>query len=333
MEQEFLQLFEHYGIYAVFALCTVEGDITLLLAGVLAHNGSFGPYSFLKVYLAGTLGGMAGDTFGYFIGRLFQKTVKNYAFYKMAQPRIERLVAKFGGFSVIVSKYIYGIRVALCLFNGVGRMPFHKFIWLDFISCSVWVLILASVGYFFSGAITTIIGDVQQIGVALFFFAIIGIVGFYLVERFLLSQKIEEAVFAGELKFEEIEISGVKIRQAKDTDLAVWKIGDFLIMGSKKAVERSLQSYNQRKISPSENDLIDSSDFSNLRKSKAIAVTFEKDLETAGKIVNVLGKSKENAKFNSKNLTETRFVKRGIERRYVSDFGFAGTIIEQFGGQ
>lgn len=192
MEQQFYQLFEQYGIYAVFALCTVEGDITLLLAGVLAHSGSFGPFSFLKVYIFGTLGGMVGDTFAYSIGRLFSKTVQNYSFYKMAQPRIERLIEKFGGFSLIVSKYIYGVRTAMCLFNGVGRMPFRKFIVLDFISCSVWVLMLSSIGYFFSGAITTMIGDVQQIGVALFFIALVGIIAFYLIERYLLSQKIED---------------------------------------------------------------------------------------------------------------------------------------------
>ncbi|MEZ5307958.1 MAG: DedA family protein [Pyrinomonadaceae bacterium] len=193
MELQFLQLFEQYGIYAVFALCTVEGDITLLLSGVLAHRGYFGPYSFLWVYLFGTMGGMAGDIFGYFVGRLFQKTVRHHTFYKLAQPRIERLVAKFGAFSVIVSKYIYGIRAAMCVANGVGRMPFGRFLILDFISCSLWVLILSSVGYFFSGAVTAIIGDFKQIGVALFFIVLAGIIAFYLVERFLLSDRIEDA--------------------------------------------------------------------------------------------------------------------------------------------
>jgi len=193
MQEPFYQLFEQYGIYAVFLLCTVEGDITLLLAGVLAHNGYFGHLSFLKVYIFGTLGGMVGDSFGYMIGRLFQQTVRNHSFYKMAQPRIERLTEKFGGFSVIVSKYIYGIRVAMCLFSGIGRMPFHKFVFLDFISCSIWVLALSSVGFFFSGAISTIIGDFKQIGITLFFVVLGAVIVFYLIERFLLSEKIEEA--------------------------------------------------------------------------------------------------------------------------------------------
>ncbi len=192
MEQHFYQLFEQYGIYAVFALCTIEGDITLLLAGVLAHNSFFGQFSLLKVYIFGTLGGMVGDTFGYMIGRVFRTTVQNYSFYKMAQPRIETLIDKFGGFSLVVSKYIYGLRTAMCLFNGVGRMPFRKFIFLDFISCSIWVLFLSGVGYFFSGAITTLIGEPKKIGVALFFIAMVGIIAFYLIERYLLSQKIED---------------------------------------------------------------------------------------------------------------------------------------------
>lgn len=193
MEQQFYQLFAEYGIYAVFALCTVEGDITLLLAGVAAHLGYFGKYSFLWVYIFGTLGGMAGDTFAYVVGRMFQSTIKDYTFYKLAQPRIERLVDKFGPFSLIVSKYIYGIRAAMCVANGVGRMPFAKFVFLDFVSCSLWVLVLSSVGYFFSGAVTAIIGDFQQIGIAVFFIVLSGIIAFYLVERFLLSDTIEDA--------------------------------------------------------------------------------------------------------------------------------------------
>lgn len=193
MENAFYELFETYGIYAVFALCTVEGDITLLLSGVLAHTGSFGPYSFLKVYLAGTFGGMVGDNVAYWFGRLFRKTVKDHSFYQMAQPRIERLIAKFGAFSIIISKYIYGLRAAMCLFNGIGRMPFTRFLLLDFISCSIWVLLLAGTGYFFSGAVTSIIGDFQQIGVAVFFIVLTGIIVFYLIERYLLSEKIEDA--------------------------------------------------------------------------------------------------------------------------------------------
>ena len=127
------------------------------------------------------------------IGSVFQKTVKDYRFYKIAQPRIEKLIDKFGGFAIIISKYIYGIRGAMCLFYGVGKMPYWRFLLLDFISCTIWVLMLAGTGYFFSGAITTIIGDFQQVGIAFFFIVLVGVIVFYLMEHYWLSPKVEEA--------------------------------------------------------------------------------------------------------------------------------------------
>ena len=186
------QLIADYGIYAVFALCTVEGDISLLLSGAMAHSEFFGRYSFFKVFVAGTLGGMVGDNLGYWIGRLFHEKAKGYRFYAMTQPRIERLIDKFGGFAIIISKYIYGIRSAMCLFYGIGKMPFARFLMLDAISCATWVLILSGLGYFFSGAITGILGNFKQAGIALFFVVLFGIIVFYIVERYWLSEKVEE---------------------------------------------------------------------------------------------------------------------------------------------
>lgn len=186
------QLIEQYGVYGVFALCTVEGDMTLLLSGVMAHGGFFGSYGFLKVFIAGTLGGVAGDCVAYMIGRVFRETVKDYRFYKMAQPRIERLIEKFGGFAIVISKYIYGLRAAMCLFNGIGRMSFWRFLLLDTISCGIWVLILSGAGYFFSGAITSVLGDFKRVGIWLFFIVMIGVIAFYIIERYWLSEKVEE---------------------------------------------------------------------------------------------------------------------------------------------
>lgn len=200
---QFSQIIEQYGIYAVFALCTIEGDITLLMSGAMAHSGFFGPYSFFWVFIAGTLGGMAGDCFGYAIGRIFHQNAKDYRFYQMAQPRIERLIDKFGNYAIVISKYIYGIRLAMCVFYGIGKMPFHRFLILDVISCGLWVMLLAGTGYFFSGAITSIIGDFQQIGIALFFIILVGIIAFYAIERYWLSEKVEEVEPETLVKLEE----------------------------------------------------------------------------------------------------------------------------------
>jgi membrane-associated protein len=185
-------LIGQYGLYAVFILAMVEGDLTLLLAGVLAHSHFFGDYSFARVLFWGTLGGVISDNAAYSIGRGFGKTVRDLRFYRVAKPRIERLTDKFGPLSIFLSKYIYGLRWASCIFYGVGRMPYFRFLPLSLVSCLAWVFILSGVGFFFSGAITGIIGDFQRLGKVLLLIVIVGIAGFYLAERWL-SRKVEEA--------------------------------------------------------------------------------------------------------------------------------------------
>ncbi len=187
------ELIKDYGFYAIFLLTMWEGDITLLLAGVLAHHGAFGEYGFGQVFLVGTAGGMAGDTLAYGAGRSFEASVRKFRFYRMAAPRIQRLVDKFGTLSIFLVKYIYGLRIAACVFYGVGRMRFTRFLLLTFSSCAAWVLVLSGLGYFFSGAITKFIGDFQDIGKYLLIIVVVGIAGFYLLERFWLSKKVEEA--------------------------------------------------------------------------------------------------------------------------------------------
>ena len=213
------QIIEQYGIYADFAICTVEGDITLLISGAMAHSSFFGQYSFAKLFIAGTLGGMVGDCIGYGVGRIFHEKAKHYRFYQMAQPRVERLIEKFGGFAIVISKYIYGIRAAMCVFYGIGKMPFPRFLLLDFISCSLWVLILAGLGYFFSGAITSIIGDFQQIGVALFFLILFAVIIIYTVERFWISERVEEADPETLHRIEEKLLAVEEVAQEKLHDL------------------------------------------------------------------------------------------------------------------
>lgn len=187
------ELMYRFGLPAIFLLTMVEGDITLLLAGVLAHGQAFGEYSFLLVLLTGTLGGVASDNIAYLLGRGAGRGVRQYKFYGMARPRIERLTNKFGLFSIFVSKYTYGLRWGACAFYGVARMPYLRFLALSFASCCMWVLSLITVGYVFHSAIYNLIGDFEHLGVVLLIIVSVGVVGFYLVEKYWLSKKVEEA--------------------------------------------------------------------------------------------------------------------------------------------
>jgi membrane protein DedA with SNARE-associated domain len=194
MEKEFYELVGQYGLYAIFFLAMIEGDITLLLAGVLAHGAFFGEYSFLKVLATGTAGGVAGDQVAYAMGRGFRSSIRDRKFYRAARPRIERLTETFGPLSIFLSKYVYGLRTGSCIFYGVAKMRYTtRFLPLTIASCFLWVLLLSGAGYFFHGIITNFIGDFQHLGKYLLVIVVIGVAAFYFAERYWLSPKVEEA--------------------------------------------------------------------------------------------------------------------------------------------
>jgi membrane-associated protein len=188
----------------------IEGDITLLMAGVLAHNDFFGSYSFARVLLWGTLGGFASDNAAYAVGRAFGKTVRDFRFYRNAQARMERLTKHFGTLSIFVSKYIYGLRWASCTFYGVAGMRYLRFVPLSLASCFLWVSILSGVGYFFSSAVMGLIGDFRHVGKVLLVIVVAGVLGFYLIKRLWLSRKVEEVQPELLCEIEQAAIEGIK---------------------------------------------------------------------------------------------------------------------------
>ena len=207
------QLIEQYGLYAVFFLVMIEGDITLLMAGVLAHSAFFGDSataSFARVLVWGTLGGVASDNLAYLAGRAFGKTVRNFRFYRSSKERMQRLTDRFGTLSIFLSKYIYGLRWASCTFYGVAHMPYVRFLLLSLASCFVWVLILSGIGFFFSTAVMGLLGDFRRLGKALLVIVIVGILGFYLVKRLWVSKKVEEAEPEKLHEIEHAAIEGLK---------------------------------------------------------------------------------------------------------------------------
>lgn len=158
----------------------IEGDLTLLLAGVLARAGVF---SFHEALLVGTAGGVIGDAISYWIGARFRERARNSRVFKRARPRIEKLMEKFGLLSVFIVKYIYGLRTTSAIFWGLAHFGFMRFAWLTVLSCAVWVGVLAGLGYTFASGIDTLIGDLERIQVILLVAAVI-VVTVYIITRY-----------------------------------------------------------------------------------------------------------------------------------------------------
>ena len=174
------ELLERYGLWAVFFGTMIEGDLTLLFAGVLAKAGLF-PLE--QALLVGAAGGFVGDSLSYFIGSRFRNKARTLRFFMRARPRIENLMRKFGFLTPFIVKYVYGLRTTSAIFYGLAHFGYLKFAALTMASCGVWVAILSGLGYTFAAGIEGLIGDLHRVQIILLVFIII-FATVYIITRF-----------------------------------------------------------------------------------------------------------------------------------------------------
>jgi len=152
-------LIVRYGLAVVFLGAAVEGDVTMILAGFSAHVGLF------RLHLAialGALGGIAGDSFFYALGRRHSGIIRTSALYRKAEPAIERFTGRFGELQIALARFVYGTRMASMLFWGVKGTPFWRFALIDATGCALWAAALGGLGYSLSSSAELVIGRVRR---------------------------------------------------------------------------------------------------------------------------------------------------------------------------
>jgi membrane protein DedA with SNARE-associated domain len=156
--------FEHlilrYGLAAVFVGAAVEGDLTLILAGVAAHLGYF---SFSTALAASVLGGFLGDLAWYSLGRLRGPRFRAGRLYQRVGHRIEILARRLGAAELIASRFVYGTKAASMVFWGLHGMSLPRFLLIDAIGCVLGSLVFTGLGYAVSGSATVLLGHVRRL--------------------------------------------------------------------------------------------------------------------------------------------------------------------------
>lgn len=166
-------LIAQYGLAAVLVGSAIEGDFTLILAGVFAHLGYF---PFPLALAAGVLGSYVGDFAWYALGRVRGPRFRAGRLYQRVGPRIERLARRLGPAQLIAARFVYGTKAASMVFWGLHGMPVLRFAVVDAIACVIGALVFAGLGYGVSGSAAALLGHVRRIQYWLLGVLIIGVV-------------------------------------------------------------------------------------------------------------------------------------------------------------
>jgi membrane protein DedA with SNARE-associated domain len=152
---------ETYGLILVFLLVAVEGcgvplpgETALITASVLAGSGRFNIAEVIAVAAAGAI---VGDNTGYWIARLGGRNalaripLAREALTKLL-PKGERFFVRHGAKTVLIARFVAGLRITAAWLAGLSRMHWKRFFAFNAAGGIAWATSIGLAAYFFGQA-------------------------------------------------------------------------------------------------------------------------------------------------------------------------------------
>jgi len=160
LENKFIYLMKEYGYIILFFWGMLEGEMGLVMAGLLTHTGDMN--LFLAIFVAG-LGGFAGDQVYFYIGRFNKKFVHQKLKSQRRKLALAHLLLKKYGWPIIfIQRYLYGLRTVIPISIGLTRYSGKMFAFINLISAWFWAALTIIPTWYFGQEILIVIQWAKQ---------------------------------------------------------------------------------------------------------------------------------------------------------------------------
>ena len=167
---QLLYLFQQYGYLIIFAGTFFEGETTLVLGGLLANQHHL---NFWLVVGTAVLASYIGHVVFYFLGKTSSVWIlEKFPSLKIKIDQAEYIIRRYETLSLFITQYVFGIRLASALSFGILDMKISKFLTLQFISCLVWAILFAALGYWVGSSLDNLIKSVERALLVILFLGI-----------------------------------------------------------------------------------------------------------------------------------------------------------------
>lgn len=159
---------------------------TMLLA--VAAYAAAGHLDIRIVALAGWLGAVVGADIGYaagyaggrpFVerfGRIFRLNTGHLA-------QTELFFTRYGDWSIVVARFILGLRTWFSVLAGMSRMPFWRFQLFSAIGALGWAILISAIGYTLGNNFGLVLRLVEDVGLGGLAVIVVGAVSLWLWRR------------------------------------------------------------------------------------------------------------------------------------------------------
>lgn len=157
----------------------VPEDAVLLCGGFLIY---FEYTNFLLTAIVMFLGVLSGDILIFTIGRKWgSDAIRHKSVSHLMTPkrleRVHRYFKRYGTMTILLARFLAGLRAATYLLAGTSGMKFKQFFWLDFLAAIVSVPVVTYLGYIFAPQLESLLKVFRRTeGIALLLVILVGIV-------------------------------------------------------------------------------------------------------------------------------------------------------------
>lgn len=160
MEEVLTELLKEYGYIILFLWSILEGELGLIMAGLLSHSGDMNLY--IAILVAGT-GGFAGDQIYFYIGRFNKDYIRRKLKTQKRKFALAKLLLdKYGWPIVFAQRYMYGLRTIIPMSIGTTDFNAKKFALINSISALVWASLTIYPVYYFGEEILAFIEQLKE---------------------------------------------------------------------------------------------------------------------------------------------------------------------------
>ncbi len=169
--QPVVPFLKQYGYFAVFFGVFLEdfgvplpGETIVVAASILAAQHIF---HLSDVILIAVLGGSAGDTIGFLLGRKYgHRALLRVGRFVGLKPQVlekfEGWIVRRGVWLIALARFVDGFRQLNGWIAGANEIPLRLFVPLNVLGAVLWVSAWSVAGYFFSNRILWVMAEFQQ---------------------------------------------------------------------------------------------------------------------------------------------------------------------------
>ena len=194
---------------SVFVGLIIPGDTIVLAAGTMVKDW----FDFAGLFIAVMLGSFAGESIGFYIGRVFGGRIRSSKLGLRIPEKVwhkaDTFVESRGGIAIAMSRFLPVLHSVVPLTAGMTKMSYRKFIAWTAGACAVWSSIYLGIGWFAHGATDAL--KQFKFGGAIF----AGIIIVFLVIVTLAKKRLEKSAEAKIKESEEAKARAKKLREAE----------------------------------------------------------------------------------------------------------------------